>query len=225
VSVSLLESVRGLIERTYRIRSGLPEIGPFVIGDLGWRRLYEAPQGDLPIRSAGGEGARTLVRETAEGIAASIYFPDAMIRQLEAYPPQRGLREENLAAFAAFVEEIDHLLVIAERCLETRPVSLFELELHANVTTYLVLARFLAGSSSRLSARGRIWLRRRLFDEVHFRDDDADARDRYRDAARWAVRLLDHLELLGSADRVDALRRFHSADVPAKLRLISEQGE
>jgi hypothetical protein len=223
VSVSLLEAVRGLIERTYRIRSGLSEIGPFVIGDLGWRRLYAKPRDDREVRSAApGEGARTLVRETADGVAACIYFPDAMIRHLEAWPPQRGLGEENLTAFAAFVEEIDHLLVIAERSLEARPVSLFELELHANVTTYLVLARFLAGSSSRLPARGRIWLRRSLFDDARFRDDDAASRERYRDAARWAVRLLDRLERLDSARRIDALRRFHAADVPAKLRLVSE---
>ena len=48
MSGSLLESVRGLIERTYRIRSGLTEIGPFVIGDLGqfFPRGIENPRED-----------------------------------------------------------------------------------------------------------------------------------------------------------------------------------
>ena len=37
---TLLETVRGLLERTYRIRTGLANLGSFVIGDLGYRELY-----------------------------------------------------------------------------------------------------------------------------------------------------------------------------------------
>ena len=37
---SLLESVKALLERTYRMRSGVRDLGPFVIGDLGYRVLY-----------------------------------------------------------------------------------------------------------------------------------------------------------------------------------------
>lgn len=224
MSDSLLESVRGLIERTYRIRSGLAEIGQFVIGDRGFRRLYASSRGGHDIGSADGQGARTLVRETERGVVACIYFPDAMIRQLEAYPPQCGVRQENLAAFSTFVEEIDHLLVLAERSLGERPVSLFELELHANVSKYLVLARFLAGCSDRLSADRRIWLRRRLFDDVRFCDDDSEVRRRYQDAARSAVQLIDGLGALVPAARLAALRRFHTVGVADKLRLISEIG-
>jgi hypothetical protein len=224
VSDSLLESVRGLIERTYRIHSGLTEIGSFVIGDQGFRRLYRSSRDGHDIGSADGQGARTLVRETDRGVVACIYFPDAMIRQLEAYPPQRGVREENQAAFSTFVEEIDHLLVLAERSLRARAVSLFELELHANVSKYLVLARFLAGCSQHLRADRRLWLRRRLFDDVRFCDDDCEVRRRYRDAARAAVQLIEGLGALDPAERIAALRRFHSVGVADKLRLISEIG-
>lgn len=225
MSDSLLESVRGLIERTYRIRSGLTEIGPFVIGDRGLRRLYASSRGGHDIGSTDGQGARTLVRETGRGVVACIYFPDAMIRQLEAYPPQCGVREQNQAAFATFVEEVDHLLVVAERSLREWPVSLFELELHANVSKYLVLARFLAGSSSRLCADRRLWLRRRLFDDVRFCDDDPEVRRRYRDAARWTVQFLDGLSALDPAAGIATLRRFHAVGVAEKLRLIAAIGQ
>jgi hypothetical protein len=216
--------VRGLIERTYRIRSGLTEVGSFVIGDLGLRRFYTSSRDGHDIGSADGQGARTLVRETERGVVACIYFPDAMIRQLEAYPPQCGVREENQAAFSIFVEEIDHLLVLAERSRREQPVSLFELELHANVSKYFVLARFLAGSSNDLCSDRRIWLRRRLFDEVRFCDDASEVRRRYHDAARSAVQLIDGLRALEPAERVAALRRFHAVGVADKLRLISEIG-
>jgi hypothetical protein len=224
VSGSLLESVRGLIERTYRIRSGLAEIGPFVIGDLGLRRFYVSARGGHAIESTDGQGARTLVRETGRGVVACIYFPDAMIRQLEAYPPQCGVREENQAAFATFVEEVDHLLVLAERTLREWPVSLFELELHANVSKYLVLARFLAGSSDHLRADRRLWLRRRLFDGVRYCDEDPEVRRRYRDAARWSVQFIDGLSTLDPAAAIAALRRFHAVGAAEKLRIISAIG-
>ncbi len=77
---SLLEVVGGLIERTYAMRSGLVELAPFVIGDRGFHRFYAARAGFAETGSAAGDGARTLVRETDEGVRASIYLPDALIR-------------------------------------------------------------------------------------------------------------------------------------------------
>jgi hypothetical protein len=219
--VSLLESIRGLLQRTYRIRSGLSDLAPFVIGDEGYSRLYVEAGGRREVPTAGARGARTLVRETGEGVAACIYFPDGLIRGLETHPPQHGLDERNVDAFADFVEEIDHLLVIAERSRQGRPISLFELELHADVSKYLVLARFLAGRSGRLGPASRIWLRRRLFEADRGLDEDPASRDRYRDAARWAVGFLRNTDSLAPVSRIAALRRFHAADATGKLELIA----
>ena len=216
---SLLEVVRGLLVRTYRIRCGLRTLEPFVIGDLGYRALYGEGRRRQSV-DAGDAGARTLVRDTDRGLAACVYFPDEMIRRLEDHPPHLGVRASNVGVFATFVEEIDHLLLLAERSVRGRPVSLFELELHANVSKYLVLVRFLAGSRGRLTEERRDWLHRRLFDDVEFCDEDPAVRQRYRDAARWAVRLIGALAGLDGPRCVDALRRFHRAGVPGKLRLI-----
>ncbi len=217
---SLLEQVRGLLERTYRIDSGLRDLGPFVIGDCGYRLLYASRP---PQRSVGelAGSARTLVRESESVVHARIYFPDAMIRRLEAAPPQAGVSDENVDAFATFVEEIDHLLLIAERTRRDLPVSLFELELHANVSKYLVLARFAADGALGLAVARRRWLRQRLFDEEEPGAGEGQAvSERYRDAARYAVRLLDRLGSLTPAERLAVLRRFHSAGCRGKLELI-----
>ena len=219
--LTLLEAIRGLLERTYHIRTGIVDLGSFVIGDLGYRELYGSCRGELDVGSALTHSARTLVRETGDGVAVCVYFPDSLIRRLEAFPPQRGLGQENLDAFATFVEEIDHLLVIAERSLGRRPVSLLELELHANVSKYLVLARFLAGPGTGLDPAKRLWLRGRLFEEMRFCATDRAVRRRYREAARWACRLLDALSSLGPADSVELLRCFHSSNLGDKLHLIS----
>jgi len=216
---SLLELVRGLLERTYRLESGLGDIGSFVIGDEGFRRLYGEREVYRTAGSVAANGAQTLVREVGAGVMARIYFPDAMIDRLESCPPQHGLDESNVDPFAVFVEEIDHLLLLAERARMNRPVTLFEMELHANVSKYLVLSRFLAGGSRGLDPGRRAWLRQQLFDKGQIRDDDEALRERYRDAAHWAVKFLDRLLGQPASLRLSTLRRFHVASAHQKLRL------
>jgi hypothetical protein len=207
VSGSLLETVSGLLTRTYAIEAPLEAIGRYVIGDAGLRLLYRGSS--QVVRSEGAAGARLLVRDEPGPVRACIYYPDGLIRALEARPPQRGVDETNVEPFAAFVEEIDHLLVTAERAYRRRRVTYLELELHANVSKYLVLGRFLAGASRHLTAGARVWLRHHLFERPVYVDPDPAIRDRYRDAARMSVRFLDALEAHPRGGRVEALRRFH----------------
>jgi hypothetical protein len=219
---SLLDTVHGLLARTYGLLPAVGDPARFVIGDRGYRCLYGVDQ--TAAGSGCGDGARLLVRETADCVRVALYYPDALIRRLESYPPQYGVGDENVDAFAVLVEELDHLLVVAERASERRPVSLFELELHANVSKYLVLSRFLAGRARRVGPEVKLWLRERLFSRVRYCDDDPSARQRYRDAARWAVRFLDGLSFLDPAARLQALRAFHRASSSDKVRAIAALG-
>lgn len=221
--MSLLSAVRGLLVRTYRVRGVPDELSPFVIGDRGLARLYRSDPRVREVEDSFGCGAKTLVRDTPAGVAACIYFPDEMIRRLEHYPPQRGLNPWNFDAFATFVEEIDHLVVLAARESAHRPVSLFELELHANVSKYLVVGRFLAGGRP-VDPGQRVELMRRLFDEEHFDRSDAEAFARYRGAARWAVRLLNALTQRSPRERLECLRAFHRGGLVEKLQLVRELG-
>ena len=226
----LLDRLQGLLERTYSMSPGLGDLAPFVIGDQGYRCLYAGANGDAhrddPARTAGaartaGIGARTLVRDTEEGVRLCIYYPDRLVRHLEAYPPERGLGDDNVDAFATLVEELDHLLVLAERAGHCRPSTLFDLELHANVSKYLVLSRFLSQGRGRLGPRRRTWLRYHLFHKGSWAGSTEAERARYRDAARWALRFLDAAERPGRAGAAPhRLRMFHVADAPGKLELI-----
>jgi len=217
---SLIETVQGLLERTYAMERHVEPIERFVIGDRGFRLLYGTRIESKVVASADGQGARTLVRETDDGVRACIYFPDAMIRSLEHSPPQRGLGDRNVDAFAVLVEEIDHLLCIAERVHQGRRISMFELELHANVSKFLVLSRFLAAGRPRLGPRRRLWLDYHLFRKSGFVDDDPDVRERYQDAGRWARRFVEGCRTVPFAERTGLLRRFHRADTPGKIGII-----
>lgn len=210
---SLLQGVQGLLERTYGMRTGL-DAAQFVVGDLGYRTFY------VEIRSGGpGLGARTLVRDTDDGVRAAIYYPDRLIARLEAHPPDRGLGEANVDAFAALVEELDHLLCIAEATARGRAVSLLELELHADVSKALVLARFL-GQGTPLDGPRRTWLRYHLFHKGEWAGETEAERERYREAARLALRFLDALEPFRPSVRLEILRAFHAASGAAKRELI-----
>jgi len=219
---SLLERVKGLLERTYGMDAVVDDVGRFVVGDIGYEQLYGRADSVARVRSLGHRGAKTLIREVHGAVRLCIYYPDTLIRCLESHPPDRGVGDVNIDAFATLIEELDHLLCIAERATQTRPLSLFELELHANVSKYLVLARFLAGRSARIEDSGRAWLLYHLFDKGVYCDADPRDRERYRDAARWARRFLERFGSLPPVDRIRALRSFHRAGASGKVRLIQE---
>ena len=129
-------------------------------------------------------------------------------------------------AFATFVEELDHFLLIAESARSRRPVSLLELELHANVTKYLVCALFLAragsaGKGGEASLENRLWLRWHLFEKAEFQEPDPQVQTRYRDASRFARRFLDRLDADPSASaRLARLRAFHDSSHQQKLQSL-----
>ena len=60
--ISLLELLQGVIERTYDLQTGVRDIGRYVIGDEGYRRIYGADHAAGRVRRSVivGAGARIL---------------------------------------------------------------------------------------------------------------------------------------------------------------------
>jgi hypothetical protein len=220
----LLCRIHRLIEASYDWATGIADLSEYLVGDEGYRRLYgqrvlvEEVGAPLPP-------ARTLVRWEGGETRACIYLPDSLVSHLEARNPLRSLDDRNVEAFSTLVEELDHLLMLAWCSRHGRPVRLLELEFHANVTKYLVLAHFLGRLTgrSRLSTGQRSWLRDRLFS----RSGEGLApplASRYRVAARLACRFLGRLEPVASEERVRILRRFVRQDWSRQRRIL-EGGE
>lgn len=225
---SLLTSLQGIIERTYDLQTGISDIGRYVIGDEGYRRIYGplAAGGGVVEKvgtaaaSPGAPGARTLVRHGVTGtLALSIYYPDSLIECLERNDPTRHLDDDNVDAFAAFVEELDHFLVIADRHRSNGVISLLDLELHANVTKYLTLRMFVGRlrRATRLSAGDSSWIRFHLFEKGEFAQSDPEVRARYYDASRLASRYVRQLDTMQPSQRPCELRRFHRMTPQEKI--------
>jgi hypothetical protein len=214
---SLLATLQGVIERSYGMPRVIDDVAPFVIGDAGYRSFYggqaEAPP-DAP--------ARLLVREGPEGLRAALYYPDALVRHLERHHPLSGLGDVNIDAFSAFIEELDHLLTLAWRAAERRPISLLELEHHANVTKYLVVVHVLGRQlrRRRLPESLRAWTRHHLFEKYADDRDGEEGQRRYQQAARLAGRYVLYLDRMSIDARHRELRTLQRRPLADTLRLV-----
>ena len=212
---SLVEVLKSLIERTYGIPSLIGDLGPFIVGDQGFRRFYGRglAEGDTAE-------ARVLVRESSGPLRAAFYCPDSLVRHLERFNPLHGLGDINVREFGVLVEEIDHLVTLASRAAEGRAVTLLELEHHANVTKYLSVMHFLGRQTGRrrVAEPLRQWARHHLFERLSGAEGATETR--YREAARMAWQYLRIFETLAPGERSVEIRAFHRRPFSEVLRLV-----
>jgi hypothetical protein len=127
-----------------------------------------------------------------------------------------------------FVEELNHALHAALQFKNgTREIASEDfarnLELQAQVDTYLVLLLFIAffRKTQRVSRMDRRWLRFHLFARQcpeAFRD--ANLRGRYLETSQLAASYTHYLDTLNGHRRLDEIRRFHSLDYCGKKERI-----
>ena len=123
-----------------------------------------------------------------------------------------------------FVEEINHALHAALQFKSgTREIGsedfVRNLELQAQIDTYLVLLLFVAffRKAQRVSRTDRRWLRFHLFvrqSPEAFRDKNL--RGRYLETTQLAANYTHYLDTLNGQRRLDEIRRFRSLDYGAK---------
>lgn len=215
VRKSLVETIKSIIEMSYGIRPVIEDIGLFIVGDAGYRLFYGAEA------ARPGAGARTLVRQSGSGVRAALYYPDSLVSHLERFNPLLGLGDVNIDAFAVLVEELDHLITVADRAVQGRPISLLELEHHAGVTKYLTVLHFLGKQTGRRRiAEGlRAWARHNLFER--YSQEMGEGEDRYRAAARLARRHVAYLETLSVEGRRAELRAFQRRPFADTRRILA----
>ena len=174
------------------------------------------------------ELARTFLRTSNDRLYVGIYYSRWLIEQLEQHDPRAGLSDHNIRSLITFVEEINHALHAALQFKNGRREIASEdfarnLELQAQVDTYLVLLLFVAffRKTQRVSRLDRRWLRFHLFarqcpEAFH----DQNLRARYLEATELAANYTRYLDTLNAVRRVDEIRWFRSLDYDDKKKRI-----
>ena len=174
------------------------------------------------------ELARTFLRRAGDQLYVGIYYSRWLIEQLEEHDPRAGLGDRNIRSLIMFVEELNHALHAALQFKRgVREIASEEfvrnLELQAQVDTYLVLLLFVAffRKTQRVSGTDRRWLRFHLFArQCPQAFHHANLRARYLETSQLAANYTRYLDTLNAVRRVDEIRRFHSLDYDGKKARI-----
>jgi hypothetical protein len=174
------------------------------------------------------ELARTFLRRADDRLYVGIYYSRWLIDQLERHDPRAGLGDHNIRSLIMFVEEIDHALHAALQfksgvCEINAENFARNLELQAQVDTYLVLLLFVAffRKTQRVSRTDRRWLRFHLF--AHQCPDafcDHNLRGRYLETTELASSYTRYLDRLNGMRRLEEIRVFRSLDYDNKKQHI-----
>jgi hypothetical protein len=223
VNETLFSQIQRLFERTYaQVGINLEDclIDRGRCGPL--TRLAGASARELS------ELARTFLRTADDQLYVGIYYSRWLIEQLERHDPRAGLSDRNISSLIMFVEEINHALhaalqfKIGRRQIGSEDFAR-NLELQAQVDTYLVLLLFVAffRKTQKVSRTDRRWLRFHLFESKNpgeFRDENL--RQRYSETTELAANYTDYLDSLNGLRRLDEIRRFRSLEYGAKKQRI-----
>jgi hypothetical protein len=172
--------------------------------------------------------ARTFLRRAGDQLYVGIYYSRWLIEQLERHDPRAGLSDLNIRSLIAFVEEINHALHAAlqfktgARAIESEDFAR-NLELQAQVDTYLVLLLFVAffRKTQKVSRPDRRWLRFHLFAAQNpGAFHDTNLRGRYLETTGLAARYTEFLDTLNGMRRLEEIRAFRSLDYGAKRERI-----
>ena len=174
------------------------------------------------------ELARTFLRRADDRLYVGIYYSRWLIEQLERHDPRAGLGDHNIRSLIMFVEEINHALHAALQFKSgAREIGSEDfarnLELQAQVDTYLVLLLFVAffRKTQRVSRTDRRWLRFHLFarncPELFANEN---LRGRYLETTELAASYTQYLDSLNGLRRLEEIRTFRSLHYDAKKRRI-----
>src|SRR5437762_7527196 len=196
---TLFSQIQGLFERTYA-QVGI-NLEDCLIDSRRCAQLSRLAGANARELS---ELARTFLRRADDRLYVGIYYSRWLIEQLERHDPRAGLGDHNIRSLIMFVEEINHALHAALQFKSgAREIASEDfarnLELQAQVDTYLVLLLFVAffRKTQRVSRTDRRWLRFHLFSrQCPTAFADRNLRSRYLDKTQLAdsyTRFLDTL--------------------------------
>ena len=208
----LLRKLEAMLHELYALEVGYA-VSDFLITDAALAGRLDA---------GGRKVDEKLLIAEADGEAdVALYLEREMLERLDRHDPLTKLDSRNLADFWAALEGVSHFTYYAWNAARDKAVSLFELELQAEVDKFVTTGRLLREQTGREAGGLHGW----LFDsptlDAALADDE---RERYRRANRYAARYCRRLEqTLAGDDEAAAqreLRHFYRLSQTSKLAHI-----
>ena len=165
---------------------------------------------------------KLLISETDGEAEVALYLERELLQRLSERDPLTCLTADNLADFWAVLEGVSHFTYYAWNAERDKNVTLFELELQAEVDKFVTTGMLLREQSGCEPQELHRW----LFDKPHLHSELRGAeRERYRRANRYAGKYCRHLASAlarGSDDEAvqSELRRFYRLSQRSKLAHI-----
>ena len=209
----LLGKLQALLHELYALDVAYG-VDDFLITDAVVARALDA---------GGREVDEKLLIAEADGEAeVALYLERELLERLAEHDPLTSLDADNLADFWAVLEGVSHFTYYAWNAQREKTVTLFELELQAEVDKFVTTGMLLKRQSGREPHELHGW----LFDRPHFATElDGAERERYVRANRYAGKYCRRLAttLLRGAGEDAAqreLRRFYRLSQSSKLAHI-----
>jgi hypothetical protein len=172
---------------------------------------------------AGGRNVdeKLLIAEADGEADVALYLEQALLERLDRRDPLTKLDSENLADFWSALEGVSHFTYYAWNAARDKTVSLFELELQAEVDKFVTTGMLLREQTGRDPGGLHGW----LFDSPTLAAElDEHERERYRRANRYAAKYCTRLSTTLARDdeaaRQRELRHFYRLSQTSKLAHI-----
>ena len=213
VDNAMLSDFQTMLSRLYSIEQSL-NIYDFLLTDAHLLAHLENAQESRQTPE------KVLIKESADGIAITLYLDSALLERLGSQDPRLELSRANLADFCTVLEGISHFNYIVWNASADKSVTLLELEMQAEVDKYVGARLLLAQQPDHDLLQG---LFGQLFDAPAFAENLSDNElSRYRCASYYAGRFCHSLERRFPTSSVapamlDELRAFFRLSQPEKV--------
>ena len=206
----LLRRLEQMLHELYALEVGYA-VSDFLITDPTLARSLD---------SGGRKVDEKLLIAEADGEAdVALYLERELLDRLDRHDPLMKLDRDNLADFWSALEGVSHFIYYAWNASRDKSVSLFELELQAEVDKFVTTGMLLRDQTGREPGGLHGW----LFDLPTLAAElEEHERERYRRANRYAAKYCQRLPL-GRDDEAAAhreLRHFYRLSQTSKLAHI-----
>lgn len=185
----MLSHIQKIIEKIYKVETFL-DVENYLIDEPLSNTLTN--QKSCKIKSKSSKGY-LLISQDGEELKLALYLGRETVSNLKNIHLQKDFSSSNLSDFFLATEEISHFIYAVWNAMNNRQITIFEMELQAEVDKYIT-AIFYSSSinSGRVPAKN---IRKRLFEDSTLNQDLlSEERERYRDANRMAMNYCHYLE-------------------------------